>query len=300
MLIRLILMAFCLYFLTDKANCQEQIKTKTKTELTQDGDTWTLKEITIQTSPTGTRTTIDVKPNLTKEQVKGMVEASEQRVQEAESQIDSAKVRAKAARRELNDLLDIINGAGKGGKANKDANAPTVEWYDYVIDLKVRFKDVPPPPDDDTEPAAVKYPVVYVYDADTYWVLFPDGVRRVRPVGFDSDEIKGKYMAEGQPYGDVVRDTIAKLLTGDSIELRIAGLDRYGRTLAQCYWRGQDLALLMLRNGWADYLTSSALGPNTRKAYQQERDAAKKAKRGRWAGKDVVTPRQWRKQYKVE
>ena len=90
------------------------------------------------------------------------------------------------------------------------------------------------------------------------------------------------------------------MLTNDSIDIEVIGFDFYGRTLARVTWHGQDLASLMLRNGWADYLTSSALNATTRKEYQRLRDTAKRAKRGRWAGSDVITPRVWRKKYKIQ
>ena len=149
--------------------------------------------------------------------------------------------------------------------------------------------------------AVTRYRVVWVRDADTYWIQTPTGILKVRPVGFDADEIKGdgKHLKQSQPFGEFERDTLRAMLTGDSIDIRVLGFDVYGRTLVVATWRGIDIATLMIRNGWADYLTTSHLTATQRKALQTERDKAKRAKRGRWQNKEVVTPRKWRKEYKV-
>jgi endonuclease YncB( thermonuclease family) len=167
--------------------------------------------------------------------------------------------------------------------------------------------------DESTEPIT-KYRVVYCHDGDTYWTLFPgenkNEVRRIRPIGFDCDEVKHDHLPISQPFGEFVRDTVSKMLKADSIVLQVVGFDVYGRTLARVYWRGQDLASIILRNGWGDYLTSSVLDAATRKEYQRIRNEAKRAKRGRWSaenqkqytesGNTLMTPRQWRKKYQIK
>lgn len=294
-MLRIILLAmFCLYLVTDQANCQ--IK-DTKVESTSDGRFIFVEQTNVFAPDSSlTYSGYRTKP-MTKEELQGILTAQQSRVDAAEADIDAAKTRAQDARRQLKALEREI------GRANRDMLMPETPLPNATgqvgVELLSTWRDTPIPPDDIPE-ITTKYKVLYVYDGDTYYVQAGTGMLRIRPVGFDCDEVQGKYMSKGQPFGSASRDSIRAWLTGDSIELDIKGLDIYGRTLAQVKWRGQDMAVLLLRKGWADYYTSSYIGPNTRKAYQRERDAAKRAKRGRWAGSDVMTPKKWRALYQIK
>ena len=64
-----------------------------------------------------------------------------------------------------------------------------------------------------------------VLDADTYEVLLPAGLVRVRLPGVDAPELS-------QPYGRQAADSVARLLRGRVLEVERLGVDGYGRTLA--------------------------------------------------------------------
>ncbi|WBO84501.1 thermonuclease family protein [Hymenobacter yonginensis] len=64
-----------------------------------------------------------------------------------------------------------------------------------------------------------------VLDGDTYEVLLPAGLVRVRLRAVDAPEL-------GQPFGRAAADSVAGLLRGRLLEVDRGPADRYGRTLA--------------------------------------------------------------------
>ncbi|UYZ64850.1 thermonuclease family protein [Hymenobacter weizhouensis] len=64
-----------------------------------------------------------------------------------------------------------------------------------------------------------------VLDGDTYEVLLPAGLVRVRLLGVDAPEL-------GQPFGQQAADSVARLLRGRLLEVNRGAADVYGRTLA--------------------------------------------------------------------
>lgn len=64
-----------------------------------------------------------------------------------------------------------------------------------------------------------------VLDADTYEVLVPGGLVRVRLRGVDAPELS-------QPFGKLAADSVGWLLRGRVLEVERLGADGYGRTLA--------------------------------------------------------------------
>lgn len=64
-----------------------------------------------------------------------------------------------------------------------------------------------------------------VLDADTYEVLIPAGLVRVRLLGADAPEL-------GQPFGKQAADSVARLLRGRLLQVDRGAADRYGRNLA--------------------------------------------------------------------
>ena len=64
-----------------------------------------------------------------------------------------------------------------------------------------------------------------VLDADTYEVLLPAGLVRVRLPGVDAPELS-------QPFGRPAADSVARLLRGWLLEVERGAPDPYGRTLA--------------------------------------------------------------------
>lgn len=64
-----------------------------------------------------------------------------------------------------------------------------------------------------------------VLDADTYEVLLPAGLVRVRLLGVDAPELS-------QPFGKQAADSVARLLRGRVLKVQRGESDRYGRNLA--------------------------------------------------------------------
>jgi endonuclease YncB( thermonuclease family) len=116
--------------------------------------------------------------------------------------------------------------------------------------------------------------------------------QRIRLHGVDAPE-KGQpcFDASGKPYrcGQVAAMALDEFIRMSPVTCRERDTDRYGRTVADCSVRGEDIELWLVRNGHAmayrrysgDYV-----------AAEQE---AKNAKRGIWAGQ-VQAPWDWRKE----
>lgn len=90
----------------------------------------------------------------------------------------------------------------------------------------------------------------YVVDGDTIRC----GGERVRLAVIDAPELPGhcnpgRRCVDGDGYAS--KALLAKLLTLGPVKLRRCGLDRYGRTLAHVYVRGQDVGVAMVEGGAA-------------------------------------------------
>lgn len=93
-------------------------------------------------------------------------------------------------------------------------------------------------------------PMPYAIDGDT----IACGSERLRLAVIDAPELPGHCNAgrrcvEGDGYAS--KAALAKLLTLGRVTIRRCGLDRYGRTLAHVYVRGQDLSNVMVQGGAA-------------------------------------------------
>lgn len=80
------------------------------------------------------------------------------------------------------------------------------------------------------------------------------GVERVRLAVIDAPELPGhcnpgRGCVDGDGYAS--KAALARLLTLGPVKLRRCGIDRYGRTLAHIYVRGQDLGAAMVEGGAA-------------------------------------------------
>lgn len=73
------------------------------------------------------------------------------------------------------------------------------------------------------------------------------------------------------------------------VECRERDVDRYGRTVADCSVRGQDIELWLVRSGHAMAYRQYST------AYIAAEQEARNAKRGIWAGQ-IQPPWEWRKE----
>ncbi len=105
--------------------------------------------------------------------------------------------------------------------------------------------------------------------------------QRIRLHGIDAPE-KGQpcFDASGQPYrcGQQAAMALDEFIGESPVSCRERDVDRYGRTVADCSVRGQDIELWLVRSGYAmayRKYSSDYIGA------EQE---AKNAKRGIWQG----------------
>ena len=116
--------------------------------------------------------------------------------------------------------------------------------------------------------------------------------QRIRLHGVDAPE-KGQscFDVSGQPYrcGQRAAMALDEFIGASPVHCRERDVDRYGRTVADCSVRGEDIELWLVRSGLAmayRRYSSDYIGA------EQE---AKNAKRGIWAGY-IQPPWEWRKE----
>lgn len=121
-----------------------------------------------------------------------------------------------------------------------------------------------------------------ISDGDSFHL----GAERVRLLGIDAPELDQTCTdAQGGawPCGRVARDRLTALVAGQSPLCRPQGHDRFGRILATCEVSKEDLGAAMVAAGLAISADD----------YGAEEGAARRAKRGLWAG-TFIAPRTWR------
>ena len=119
-------------------------------------------------------------------------------------------------------------------------------------------------------------------DGDSFWL----GEDRVRLLGLDAPELSQDCAtADGKRWscGRVARDRMAALLSKGPADCRPEDRDRYDRLLARCSVGDKDLGAVMVSEGLA--IASGG--------YAREETAARKARRGIWAG-SFERPSDWR------
>lgn len=127
-----------------------------------------------------------------------------------------------------------------------------------------------------------------VIDGDTLDVAN----RRIRLVGIDAPEREQECVdAGGQPTpcGETSRRTLDGFVGKGPVTCAPIELDRYGRVIATCEFRGADLGEMMVTSGQA--LANGRYG--------DLETEARAAKRGVWAG-EVEVPAEWRRAHQVD
>ncbi|MFC5385483.1 thermonuclease family protein [Aquamicrobium segne] len=109
--------------------------------------------------------------------------------------------------------------------------------------------------------------------------------QRIRLLGIDAPEYRQNCTRNGRQYpcGKQSRAFLLQLTQNKTVTCRGAKNDQYGRFLASCEAGGADLNRLLVAEGWA-----VAYGD-----FEDEEKAARKGRRGMWAG-EFERPRQWR------
>lgn len=129
-----------------------------------------------------------------------------------------------------------------------------------------------------------------VVDGDTLRVVQPDGsALTLRLLGVDAPE-------SGQAGGAEAREFVADRVCAAEVNWRGHGTDRYGRTVASVEVGGEDLGVLLVRNGlaWRVKRYLEAAPADLREAYESAWQAARAERIGLWSG-EPQPPWEWRR-----
>ena len=130
------------------------------------------------------------------------------------------------------------------------------------------------------------YTVSRVYDGDTVELKNADGKLKLRLTDIDAPE-------RNQAYGQIARRALIKLCKGSdiSINLELAGMDKYNRHLGKLQCNHTDVSVYMAEQGYAwhneKYSNNVAV-----------KNAAAKARRDRvglWSSDNPLPPWVWRR-----
>ena len=130
-----------------------------------------------------------------------------------------------------------------------------------------------------------------VIDGDTIDI---DGTR-IRLHGIDAPESRQTCVAAGDVWrcGHQATLALADFIGGSPVRCRKLDMDRYGRIVAACSVRGDDVEAWMVLSGWA--LAYRQYSPD----YVGEEQAAQAARVGVWRG-EFVPPWDWRKGVRLQ
>lgn len=128
--------------------------------------------------------------------------------------------------------------------------------------------------------------VVGISDGDTLTCL----ARNNRPIKVRLAEIDAPE--KRQAFGQKSKQALSDLVFQRQVQLKIWGKDRYQRTLATVYYRGRNVNLMMVKQGFAWAYTQYLHDP----IYMIEQQRAQARKVGLWADRNPIEPRLWRKQ----
>jgi endonuclease YncB( thermonuclease family) len=130
--------------------------------------------------------------------------------------------------------------------------------------------------------------VTHVTDGDTIWVR-PTGSKETVEIRLlDLDAPEGC-----QPFGTQAKRALAARILKEPVQVRTRGEDDYRRVLARVRHKGQDVGAWLVREGHAwsvDY--RGRTGP-----YEKYEQQARQARRGLWAGRDPMEPRNFRRHH---
>ncbi|WP_457092275.1 thermonuclease family protein [Microvirga sp. P5_D2] len=125
---------------------------------------------------------------------------------------------------------------------------------------------------------------VQVTDGDTIRM----GDTRIRIKGVDAPEMAQTCTRDRRSYrcGDVARRALIDIISGQEVQCRASGRDRYRRILARCTVGGVDIGARMVEQGWA---VSYGRDYDVQELRAQSRSA------GLWSG-EFERPQDWRRQ----
>lgn len=124
-----------------------------------------------------------------------------------------------------------------------------------------------------------------ITDGDTIRI----GGTRIRLKGIDAPEMKQTCSRSGRTYrcGDAARRALVDIVSGESVQCRSSGRDRYRRVLARCSVKGSDIGVRMVEEGWA---------VSYGRDYDLQETRARSRAAGLWAG-EFERPQEWRRSH---
>lgn len=131
--------------------------------------------------------------------------------------------------------------------------------------------------------------VVAVVDGDSLTLQRADQTKiTVRLEGIDAPEAK-------QAHGEKSKEALAALLLSKDVTVRKTGQDKAGRTLGIVLAGGQEVNVQLVESGSAWHFKKY----NSDKGLAAAEERARAAKKGLWAGDDVIAPWEYRARHKI-
>lgn len=121
-----------------------------------------------------------------------------------------------------------------------------------------------------------------VIDGDTFVFQGEVGSLKIRMNGIDAPE-------SDQPFGKESTEFLCKF-SGDSCKIEIHGTDKYGRTIANLFIKGENINLKMVQNGMAWQYKKYSSDPELAEAEIK----ARKEHKGLWSQQNPTAPWEWR------
>lgn len=130
--------------------------------------------------------------------------------------------------------------------------------------------------------------VVGISDGDTFKALTKDKEQiKCRIYGIDAPEMK-------QAFGDKSKGKLAEKIFNKKVEIVLQSTDVYKRKVVWVYFKGEDIGLQMIKEGFAwhykKYFDSEE--------YAEAQKEASMKKVGLWADKNPTSPWLWREEQK--
>lgn len=134
--------------------------------------------------------------------------------------------------------------------------------------------------------------VVGVSDGDT--VILLDASRaqhKIRLEGIDAPEKR-------QPFGEVSKQNLARLIFGKAVKVHYEKRDRYDRIVGKVLVDGSDVCLRQIQDGMAWHFKryQNEQSAADRLAYESAEQQARLARRGLWRDRRPIPPWKFRKQ----
>ena len=143
---------------------------------------------------------------------------------------------------------------------------------------------------------AGQYKVTRVYDGDTVKAEGHDIEIKISLMAIDAPETSKKKGEAGQPYAQVAKKHLTKLILGKTVEVKGYGLDQYNRVLGEIFLDGKNINLEIVRAGLAEVYRGKMRKDFDVVPYTQAEQIARMSQQGIWSvGNIHISPRAWKR-----